>query len=100
VAITIVLVAGFVVPVVMSVACVVIARHLYPPGSRFWAGLAGATAAIGLPLLVIVGIRGWTGLHDRLPGELGPLVSLALFVAASVIAPGALLWFHRRGRQR
>src|SRR5262245_58851520 len=99
-AITIVLVAGFLVPIAMSVACVVIARHLFPPGERFWAGLAGAAASIGLPLLLILGIRGWTGMHVRLSGELGPFVSVVLFAAASLVGPGALLWISRkRGRR-
>jgi hypothetical protein len=99
-AITIVLVVGFLVPVAMAVACVVIARHLYPPGTRLWAGLLGAAGAIALPLAVILGIRGWKGLHERLPGEFGPFVSIVLFAAASVVAPALLLWLRNRiGRQ-
>ena len=94
-AITIVLVAGFLVPVAMAIACVVIARHLYPPGARLWAGLAGSTGAIALPVAVILVIRSWTGLHDRLPGEIGPFVSIVLFAAASIVAPAALLWYRR-----
>jgi hypothetical protein len=94
-AITIVLVAGFLVPVAMAVACVVIARHFYPLGSRLWAGLAGCTGAIALPVAVILAIRSSTGLHDRLPGEIGPFVSIVLFAAASVVAPAALLWYRR-----
>ena len=95
-AITIVLVAGFLVPIAMSVACVVIARHLFPPGERFWAGLGGVAVAIGLPVLVILGIRGWTGMHERLSGELGPFISVVLFAAASLAGPGALLWISRK----
>src|SRR5205085_6673525 len=98
-AITVALVAGFLVPVAMSVACVVIARHLFPAGERFWAGLGGAAASIGLPVLVILGIRSWTGMHERLSGALGPFVSVVLFAAASLLGPGALLWISRtRGR--
>jgi hypothetical protein len=94
-AITIVLLAGFLVPVAMAVACVVIARNFYPPGSRLWAGFAGSTGAIALPVAVILAIRGSTQLHDRLPGEIGPFVSIVLFAAASVVAPAALLWYRR-----
>jgi hypothetical protein len=99
-AITIVLLAGFLVPIAMAVACVVIARHFYPPGSRILAGLAGSAGAIGLPVAVILAIRNWTALHDRLPGELGPFVSIVLFAAASVVAPVALLWYRRYRRHK
>jgi hypothetical protein len=80
------------------VAFVVIARHLYPSGTRFWAGLAGAAGAIGLPVAVILGIRAWTGLHDRLSGDIGPFISIVLFAAASAVAPGALLWLRHKNR--
>jgi hypothetical protein len=99
-AITLVLLAGFAFPVASAVACVVIARHLYPPGTRLVAGLAGAAGAIGLPVAVIFAIRGWTGLHERLAGELGPLVSLVLFAAASLVAPAALLGLRSKIRKR
>jgi hypothetical protein len=98
-AITIALVAGFIVPVLMAMACVVIARHLYPRGRRFWAGLAGAIAAIGVPMLVITAIRGASPLHARL-GELGPFISIVLFAASSLIAPGVLLWLRIRNGNR
>jgi hypothetical protein len=99
-AITIVLLVGIAFPVAAAVASVVIARHLYAPGTRLAAGLAGVAGAIGLPLAVILGIRSWTALHDRLPGEMGLLISLVLFAAASVVAPAALLWNHRRNGKR
>jgi hypothetical protein len=95
-AITIVLVVAFLVMVAMAVACVVIARHLYPPGSRLWAGLAGVGGAIALPLAVILVIRDWKGLHERLPGDFGPFVSIVLFAAASTVAPALLLWLRNR----
>jgi hypothetical protein len=71
-AITIVLLVGFAFPVAAAVASVVIARHLYAPGTRLAAGLAGVAGAIGLPLAVILGIRSWTALHDRTSGRDGP----------------------------
>src|SRR5262245_62093310 len=95
-AITIVLLFAFAVPVVMAVACVVIARHLYPPGQRVVAALAGAVGSIGLPLLIIVGMRDWKALHERLPGEIGPFLAIVLFAVAAVVAPGALLWIRKR----
>ena len=94
-AITFALLVGWTVPVLMAMACVVIARHFYPRGQRFWAGLAGSIAAIGLPVLVLVGLRGAAGLHARL-GELGPFVSIVLFAAASFVAPAVLLWLRIR----
>ena len=94
-AITLALLVGWTVPVLMAMACVVIARHFYPRGQRFWAGLGGAAAAIGLPVLVLVGLRGASGLHARL-GELGPFVSIVLFAAASFVAPAILLWLRIR----
>ena len=94
-AITLALLVGWTVPVLMAVACVVIARHFYPRGQRLWAGLAGSVAAIGLPVLVLVALRGAGGLHARL-GELGPFVAIVLFAAASLVAPGVLLWIRIR----
>ena len=94
-AITLALLVGWTVPVLMAMACVVIARHFYPRGQRFWAGLAGAAASIGLPVLVLVAIRGAGGLHARL-GELGPFVAIVLFAAASFVAPAALLFIRIR----
>ena len=100
-ALTLVLVIGFVVPVVMAVACVVIARHMFPPGQRVWAGLGGAAGAIALPIAVIVGIRAAPGhIHDRLPGEIGPLLSLVLFAASAIVAPAVLLWIQSRNRKQ
>jgi hypothetical protein len=93
VAITLALLVGWSVPVLMAMACVVIARHFYPRGQRFWAGLGGATAAIGLPVLVLIGLRNAGGMHARL-GELGPFISIVLFAAASFVAPGVLLWIR------
>ena len=95
--ITLALLVGFAVPVVMAVFCVVIARHLYLPGSRFWAGLAGVLGTIGLPVLVVLAIRDAGGeLHERLAGQLGPLVSLILFAGSSLVAPGVLLWLRHK----
>jgi hypothetical protein len=100
-AITLVLLVGLVVPVVMAVACVVIARHRFPPGQRVWAGLAGAVGAIGLPMAVIVAIRAAPShFYDRLPGEIGPLVSLVLFSASALVAPAVLLWIHSKNRKQ
>jgi hypothetical protein len=95
-ALTIVLLAGFAVPILMAVACVVIARHLYLPGSRLWAGFAGVAGAIGIPVLVILAIRDSSGLHQHLGGELGPFVSLVSFAASSLVGPGVLLWFRHK----
>jgi hypothetical protein len=94
-AITLILLAGFCVPVAMAVACVVIARHLYPPGQRLWAGLAGVVGSIGLPVLVILAIRNAREMHEHLAGEVGPFVSIVLFAVASLAAPGMLLWFRK-----
>ena len=94
-AITLILLVGFAAPILAAVACVVIARPLYPPGRRLWAGLAGVVGAIGLPLLVILTIRGARELHERLAGDLGPFVSIVLFAGASLVAPGMLLWLRK-----
>ncbi len=94
---TLALLVGFAVPVVMAVACVIIARHLYLPGSRLAVGFAGVVGSIGLPVLVILAIRNAPGdLHERFAGQLGPLVSLASFAVASLVAPGVLLWFRHK----
>ena len=93
---TLALLVAFAVPVVMAVACVVIARHLYLPGSRLWAGIAGVVGAIGLPVLVLLAIRDAPALHERMAGLAGPLVSLVLFAVSSVVAPGVLLWFRHK----
>ena len=96
-AFTLALLVGFTVPVVMAIACVVIARHLYLPGSRLLAGFAGVVGAIGLPVLVILAIRDAPDdLHERLAGQLGPVISLILFAASSFVAPGVLLWFRHK----
>ncbi len=94
-AITFALLVGFAVPVLMSVFCVVIARHLYPRGSRLTPGLAGAIASIAIPLLVILTIRNTPSLHAAL-GANGPWVSILLFAASSLIAPVALIWLRIR----
>ena len=95
-AFTIALLIGFAVPVVMAVACVVIARHLYLPGSRLWVGLAGVVGTIGLPVLVLLAIRDAPALHERMGGQLGPFVSLILFAGSSLVATGVLLWFRHK----
>jgi hypothetical protein len=95
-AITIALLIGFAVPVVTAVACVVIARHLYLPGSRLWAGFAGVVGAIGIPVLVVLAIRDTPDIHERMAGTVGPIVALVLFAASSLIAPGVLLWFRHK----
>ena len=100
-ALTLVLLVGFAVPVVMAVACVVIARHMFPPGQRVWAGLGGAIASVGLPIAVVLTIRAAPAhVHDRLPGEIGPLVSVVLFAIAAVVAPAVLLWIHSKNRKQ
>ena len=95
---TLALLVAAAVPVVMAVACVVVARHLYLPGSRLWAGLAGVVGTVALPVLVVLAIRDAPGhVHERLSGQLGPYVSLVLFAASALVAPGVLLWFrHKR----
>ncbi len=94
-AITLALLVGFMVPVLMSVFCVVIARHLYPRGSRLTPGLAGAIAAIAIPLLVVLTLRNTPALHAGL-GPSGPWVSIVLFATSSLIAPVALIWLRIR----
>ena len=95
--ITLVLVAALLVPLVMSVACVMIARHLYPRGQRFTAGLGGVVGAIGLPVLVILVLRDAPhGVHETLSGHPGAVVSMLLFAGTSMIAPAVMLWFHSR----
>jgi hypothetical protein len=94
---TLVLLAALLVPLVMSVACVMIARHLYPRGQRLTAGLGGVVGTIGLPVLVILGIRDAPhGVHEALSGNPGAVVSLVLFAGTSMIAPALMLWFHSR----
>lgn len=94
---TLALLVAFAVPVAMAVGCVIIARHLYLPGSRLAAGFAGVVGSIALPVLVILAIRNAPGeLHERLAGSVGPLVSLAAFAAAALVAPGVLLWFRHK----
>lgn len=96
-AITIALLIGFAVPVAMAVACVIIARHLYLPGSRLAVGFAGVVGSIGLPVLVILAIRNAPGdFHERFAGQVGPFISLVLFAASSLVAPGVLLWFRHK----
>ena len=98
--VTVLLLLGFAVPVVMAVACVVIARHLYPRGQRFWAGLLGSVTAIALPVLVILTIRDAPGvLHDSLSGQVGPVVSIVLFAGAAFVAPAMMLWFRSNNRK-
>jgi hypothetical protein len=94
-AITLALLVACLVPILMSVACVMIARHFYPRGSRLTPGLAGAIAATAIPLLVILTIRNTPALHSGL-GTNGPWVSIVLFAASSLIAPVALIWLRIR----
>lgn len=94
---TLALLVAVAVPVVMAAACVVVARHLYLPGSRLWAGLAGVVGTAALPVLVVLAIRDAPGhLHERLAGPLGPYVALFLFAASALVAPGVLLWFRHK----
>ena len=83
-----------------AVACVVIARHLYPPG-RAPAGRARGRPRVpsGCRSLVILAIRSCDAtLHDRLRGRHRALRSRSCSSpAASLIAPGALLlWYIDR----
>jgi len=94
---TLALLVAFAVPVAMAVGCVIIARHLYLPGSRLAAGVAGVVGSIALPVLVLLAIRNAPGeFHERLAGQVGPVVSLASFAAASLVAPGVLLGFRHK----
>jgi hypothetical protein len=97
--ITLALLVGFAVPVLMAVTCVVIARHLFPRGARLGPGLAGVVMAIAIPMLVILTIRNSPAMHAGL-GASGPIVSIILFAASSLIAPGVLLWLRTRNGKR
>ena len=98
-AITFALLVGFTVPVLMAIACVVIARHFYPSGERLTPGLGGAIAAIAIPMLVILTIRDSPAMHARF-GSLGPYISIVLFAASSLIAPGVILWLRTKNGKR
>ena len=98
---TLVLVGALLAPLVMSVACVMIARHLYPRGQRFTAGLGGVVGAIGIPVLVILVLRNAPhGVHEALSGHPGAIVALILFAGTSMIAPAVLLWIHSNNRKQ